>query len=428
MDKRSIRITVAVGLSLLWLGLLAHGTIAVPGQPPALRYEDGAAVTTAPAQTCEDGVQDSGAAYRICLPVGWPLSWNGDLVVYAHGYVAFNRPVAIPEDQMVLPGTSLGVHEIVNLLGYAFAATSYYTNGLAVVPALSDITDLVDLFSQEVATPTNVLLTGVSEGGLITTLALERFPDVFDGGLAMCGPYGDFERQTRHLGDFRVVFDYFFPGLIPGSPITIPTSLIHTWETSYYSTTVLPVLENPANALSITQLLQVTEVPPYEFQPPTSTTSLERLLWYSVFATNDAKAKLNGQPFENQTRIYRGSSNDAALNAAVQRFSADPAALQTLAADYQTMGSLTNPLVMAHTTEDFLVPYWHMPLYQSKVFAADNIALYQNVRVDRYGHCAFTAQEIVNAFDALETMVANPPPHQPVQRVYLSVVMRTVED
>ena len=36
---------------------------------------------------------ESVARYRICMPVG---AWNGDLVVYAHGYVAFNEDVVIP--------------------------------------------------------------------------------------------------------------------------------------------------------------------------------------------------------------------------------------------------------------------------------------------------------------------------------------------
>src|SRR5262245_53516580 len=74
--------------------------------------------------TCDpDGAQASGAIYRICMPA----TWNGDLVIYAHGYVGFNEPVAIPEDQLSLPdGTS--VPELVNSLGFAFATTSYSTN------------------------------------------------------------------------------------------------------------------------------------------------------------------------------------------------------------------------------------------------------------------------------------------------------------
>src|SRR5262245_58858423 len=101
---------------LLGAALLAALPSARPAAPPT---------TTV---TCEpDGVQASGAIYRICMPA----VWNGDLVLYAHGYVGAGEPVAIPENQLSLPdGTS--VPGIVNALGFAFATTSYSTNGLAV--------------------------------------------------------------------------------------------------------------------------------------------------------------------------------------------------------------------------------------------------------------------------------------------------------
>ena len=41
--------------------------------------------------------------------------------------------------------------------------------------------------------------------------------------LALCGPVGDFAGQIDYLGDFRVLFDYFFPGVIPGDRWTCPT-------------------------------------------------------------------------------------------------------------------------------------------------------------------------------------------------------------
>ena len=161
--------------------------------------------------TCVDGTQGSGAKYRICMPNVLNPQWNGDLIVYAHGYVAFYKEVGIPEDQMSLPGSPITIDQIVNGMGYAFATTSYYTNGLAVRPAISDLLDLVDIFIAAHGVPSTTLLAGVSEGGLITTLAVEKHPDVFDGGLAMCGPYGGFNRQISHYGDFRVIFDYFSP-------------------------------------------------------------------------------------------------------------------------------------------------------------------------------------------------------------------------
>ncbi len=413
--KTSITL-LAVVLSVVLLALFFCGVRAESAVPVSPSAETG------PTSDCHDGQQDSGAEYRICMPEG---VWNGDLVVYAHGYVAIYRPVEIPEDQMSLPGYPLSVDELVTTLGYAFAATSYYTNGLAVVPALSDLLDLVELFSQTETTPTNVLIAGVSEGGLITTLAVEQHPDVFDGGLAMCGPYGDFVDQIDYVGDTRILVDYFLPGLMPGNPVSISEELMADWESSYYSTTVLPALQDPANALSITQMLQMLGIPPHTFDPPTSTASLERLLWYNVYATNDAKAKLGGQPFDNMDRIYRGSDDDVALNAGVARFAAESAALAEVGAHYQTTGVLTVPLVTIHTTGDALVPYWHAPAYRGKVLKADNLALHTLIEVDRYGHCSFTAGEILLAFAELADMVSNPRPHQPVSRIFIPLVVRT---
>ena len=51
---------------------------------------------------------------------------------------------------------------------------------------------------------------------------------------------------------------------------------------------------------------------------------------YNIMATNDAMAKLGGNPFDNMDRVYSGSADDLALNAAVSRFSADPVALLSM--------------------------------------------------------------------------------------------------
>ncbi len=92
----------------------------------------------------EDGKQTSGATYRICLPSGL---WNGDLVVYAHGYVSPTEPEGIPEDKLFLPDDT-SIPEIVNGMGYAFATTSSRKNGLAIVEGVEDIRDLVAVFKE----------------------------------------------------------------------------------------------------------------------------------------------------------------------------------------------------------------------------------------------------------------------------------------
>ncbi len=358
----------------------------------------------APMACDPDGVQTSGAKYRICMPGYMP--WNGDLLVYAHGYVPASAPIAIPEDQLYLPDSTY-IPDAANLLGYAFATTSYSVNGLAIEPGLADLVDLVDIFRAAHPTLENVVLVGVSEGGLITTLATEKYPEVFKGGVAACGPIGDFRRQIDYVGNFRAVFDYFFPGLIPGSAVDIPPALVDSWD-AYFATSVVPVLMAPSSAISVTQLMNVGGVPYSLADPTTIAEGIRTELWYSVKATNDAAAKLGGQPFDNATFVYAGSLDDVALNAGVQRYSASPAALAAIEAGYQTAGRPLVPLITIHTTNDQTVPYWHETLYRAKVVAKNAAPRHDLITIDRYGHCSFTLAEIVQGLQLLQTRIENP--------------------
>jgi pimeloyl-ACP methyl ester carboxylesterase len=357
------------------------------------------------AQTCVDGDQSTGARYRVCMP-SFPMPWNGDLLVYAHGYMDPGRPIEIPEEQLEIGGVSLP--GTLTSLGYAFATTSYSTNGLAMREAVTDLVDLVDVFSATHGAPDKVILAGPSEGGVVTVLAMEKHPDLFDGGLAACGPIGGIPAQINYMGDFRVVFDYYFSGLLPGEPISIPQTLIDNWP-AYLATVVHPVISDPGSAISLTQVLAVTGAAVDPADPTSALTTTYGLLWYSVFATNDAQDKLGGQPYDNWDRAYSGSADDGALNAGVLRYRADPSALAALQESYQTTGWIRRPLVTVHTTRDEIVPYWHQPAYEWKLAATGRSALHQHVPVDRYGHCNFTANEVVGALQLLLAALENPP-------------------
>jgi len=342
-----------------------------------------------------DGRQPGGAVYRICMPVA--SRWNGSLVVYAHGYIAFNKPVAIPEDQLVLPdGTS--VPEIVNGLGFAFATTSYRTNGLAVAGAVQDVLEVVDIFTQIHGAPNKTYIVGPSEGGLVTTLAVERFPQVFDGGLALCGPIGDFRKQINYVGDFRVIFDYFFPGVIPGSPVSIPPQVIDQWSPVYIPAVLSALAANPR---ATQQLLRVTGAPTDSGSWDSVGKTSVGLLWYNTLGTNDALQKLGGQPFDNWRRLYWGADDPFRLNLKVRRFKADGAALRAIENIYQTSGRLSVPLVTLHTTGDPIVPYWHAPLYRLKAISSGSFLRYANIPVFRYGHCNFKPWEVLAGFALL---------------------------
>ncbi len=336
------------------------------------------------------GTQPSGALYEIRVPD----AWNYDVVVYAHGYVRPQGPLALPADEV--DGTP--VHEIITSMGYAYAATSYRRNGLVVPDAVEDLLELVEIFEGAYPAVNHVLLVGVSEGGLITTLAVEKHPDVFDGGLTACGPIGDFRRQLNYVGDFRVVFDYFFPGIIPGSPVDIPQQVIDNWESTYKPQVIAAIYASPHET---EQLLAVTGAPIDEIDPSSVSNTVIGILEYNIFGTNDAIQQLGGQPFDNRWKFYRGSDNDWRLNRRVQRFRADLAALSEIAANYQTSGRLSVPLSAIHTTGDEIVPYWHEPLYRIKVFRNGSGLYHSNIPVFRYGHCNFAQAEVLAAFAVL---------------------------
>lgn len=348
---------------------------------------------------CEEGTQSSGARFLLCTPSG---SWNGGLVLYAHGYVSVPEGSTNPDAwkaQLTLP-TGPSLPDLVTSYGFAFAASSYSKDGLAVLQGVDDTMDLIAVFQNRTGVaPRRVFVTGVSEGGLIAAKALEQYPQQLNGGLAACGPIGDFRKQVHYFGDARVLFDYFFPNVLPPTAIDIPPALMAGWPVK--AAEIAQLLQ--ANPLKTAQLLSTGKIP-IGLNPANAGDAILSVLWYNVFATNDAKATLGGNPFDNRFRWYSGSLNDLLLNWRVARFSADPAAVAEMT-KYQTSGNLWRPMITLHTTWDPVVPAWQESAYAKKVAAAGKSHLLVRYPVPRYGHCAFNEGEVLIAF---LTMVLHP--------------------
>jgi acetyl esterase/lipase len=245
--------------------------------------------------------------------------------------------------------------------------------------------------------PARIYIVGFSEGGLVAAMSAEIPLDPYAGVLAACGPIGDFGRQIDYLGDVRVVFDYLFPGVIPGSPIDPPEEVRAAWESTYSPAVVTALVDHPDVAL---ELAAVTGIPADGLDPPTLGATVAAILRYNVLGSADAQERLGGQPYDNMDRVYQGSSDDPALNAAVARFTADAEARAQLLR-FQTFGDPSAPISIIHTTGDPIVPFFHQPLYAEKVAAAGRSDLLERSDVERFGHCAFTANELLAAFNAL---------------------------
>ena len=367
------------------------------GSTPRLSPQSGGLSCTEP-----DARLSSGAPFRVCVD---PTKWNRDLVVFIPGYDDPARPPSLPRD---LSPTAAEL--LFSRLGYGYVTTGFRATGLIEPDTWigGDLLELVATAKTLVSNTTGrttryVYQTGGSQGGLGTVMAVERYPNTFSGGLAACGPIGDYRKQIAYVADFRAVFDYFFAGVIPGWPVwkqSLPADPGYidpdTWGTA--ETRSAAALAEPTNRDRINQVLNVTHAPIDPSDPESPTGTAQGLLWYSFRGTTDVMAKLGGMPFGNLDRQYTGSLDDVALNAGVGRFqfTADPARVAKL----QTSARLRRPLVTIHTTGDPIVPIWHESLYRRRLDFFGRL-LDTPITVSRYGHCNFTDAEVLAAFAVL---------------------------
>ena len=360
-------------------------------------------------QVCQEGSLPShdpkypvGQLIVICIPP----NWNGRLVIYAHGFVPPQAPLELPSDELTLPDGTF-VPNLFLSQGFAFATSSFHKNGVAIEQGAEDLNKLLQYFKSVVSPRSlqKVFITGASEGGLIALLLLERYPGKYDAGLALCAPVGGSPDLIRYVYDFRVVFDYFFPtvftfppnlpGEVPFGAVDVPEDAFLFWESVYVPRIVAALTADP---LATAQLFNVTKAAIDVSDPTSILTTALSLSFYSIFGTNDQIATAGGIPYDNRSTAYVGSTNDAALNAEVERVESDGRALSYARRFYQPIGNLHAPLVTLHNTLDPVVPFGHEVNYSRLVAQKHKSAFLSIWPVDGYGHCDFTAQEVFDAF------------------------------
>lgn len=356
----------------------------------------------------------SDALFLICVPPGFDPA-VGNLVVYAPGSVPPQLPLVLRDD--VVGG--LRVSQIVTgILGSAFATTSYRANGLVVVDAAKDLQRLAAKF-RELYGPLggHTYAVGVSEGGLIATLATERHPELFDGTLAACAPLGDFQRQLNYFDDFRLAYDFYFAsilaqgGIFLGSPIAIPQAVIAAFGTAEAPGPLALAIAQAAltNPAATNALMAAADIPLQLgiSDPDQVVEFLLRLLAYNILYTNDTQDVLGGQPYDNVTPTDYDRVIDGLT---VPSFTADQPALSHLRAMYETSGRLKSPLVTLFNAQDPIVPSWNEAVYQAKVAQAGSSGfLVAQIGSATFGHCAFSLAEVLTAFGALSQAVTGAP-------------------
>lgn len=258
---------------------------------------------------------------------------------------------------------------------------------------------LQGLFASRVSKPTRTYLVGTSEGGLIAVDLTESFAGQYDGTLAICGVVGGTPLHFQHTGDGRVLFDYFFPGVLPGDLLHMPNLDFSPGSPTYNAVLNSFVTGLFSPGQPTLQFANVAGLPGSNVNEIIFS-GLTLVCAYPGF--NELLQRTNGHNFYDNTRtVYSGSFNDAALNSGVERYSSNPAGVNYVDKYYDPTGHLGIPVLTLHTTQEATVPFSQEAAYAGKVAGAGASNFLVQHSVNRYGHCNVKPEEILNSFQGL---------------------------
>jgi len=337
-------------------------------------------VLHAPEGITEVGILD-GAAYRIDVPT----DWNHALVVFYHGYarqpVSFHIAARLGSKQAPF----FQRHD-------AVIQSAYSRTGWALQQGFPETEALRRYFVRRYGQPRVSYAVGRSMGGQLVAITLELNPKPYAGGLDLCGSVGPSYVTFNHRFAMRAAFDYYFPMLLP--PLTRATTGYE--DTLADREKIFEALqENPSGALAMRELTGLR-----------SDADLAQDIAYWTFDIQDLMQRAGGNPFDNRNFIYAGAdpanpTKDFELNAGVRRYAPTPHAVAYLVRHYTPTGRLGRPMLALHTIYDPVVPVRQLELYQDEVEAAGASQYLVQQVVDRQGHCAFTEEEVGQAFDEI---------------------------
>lgn len=329
-----------------------------------------------------------------------PRTWNGDIVYYAHGFVAPQFPTDLPTNDIAPLRDALGS------MGYAVAYSSFRENGYAVADGIQRTKQLKGMFTSRFSRPKRSFLIGHSLGGQIVQALAEEHGAQYDGALAFCGVVGGSRMETQYIGQLRTMFDFFYPGVLPGNTLAMPAI------TDVNSQIIYPALGAiQANPGGFGALASIDQTALAGRNANEMVSTLLRVLALHALEANDLVERTHGHPlFDNSATVYTSAIVPVpvmgAVNAGIARYAATPDALNWLAHNYQPSGRLTIPMVTVHKRFDWLVPFAHEAAYRDIVTAAGNAGLLRQRTVDDYGHCEFSGATTFSAFVELVTWVS----------------------
>ena len=369
-------------------------------------------VDGAPAvSTINYGVQN-GAGYQIEVPA----HWNGDLVLWAHGFNGNGNLLCVQKPN--IDRAWYLAH------GYAWAASSYTDNGYDVVAGVKDTHALIPLVTHTVAKPSHVYLTGESMGGHIVGVSLEQYPNSYDAAMPVCGVLGD-----------QQLFDYYYgasavAAALAGSGQALPFPTTNSGYTDFVRSTSNMTIHGSTIATSVPGLTPSTAygawatavgnltggaarpgavIAAYAYWNqfgfgPAPINTLPFLLGVYPGTTSGTIGVAHGNVVDNTGTVYNTGdpSLNSYVNSTVKRISADPSGSNNgLNGIPVIQGDPSVPVLTLHGTGDLFVPLSMEQIYAQRVAAHNQSNLLVQRAIRNVGHCGFTQTELQAGFTSL---------------------------
>ena len=352
-----------------------------------------------------------GSAYMVEVPA----SWNGKLVMFAHGYAGIGPALSVAP-----PG--IRRHLIQN--GYAWAASSYSTNYYDVRAGVEDTNALALAFNsiaaqngRPLAAPLRTYITGRSMGGHIAAAAVERETLAtavnkvqYHAALPMCGVMADAELFNVFAG--MQVAALSLAG-IPSYPFAkwaeveklVSSSLFTSFPTTASPTLPITTTAKGAQFAAVVKNLTGGERP--MFAQGFEYGGSYRFAYGGFGGDGTINGILAKNILDTQALRYIIDGDAAAttaLNAAAQKLTAETDANRLRKDGLRWIpavdGDFRVPVLSMHTLGDMYVPFGMQQSYARRAAARGSNLLVQRAQRGA-AHCDFTVAEQVESFEAL---------------------------
>ena len=392
----------ATSLAIAALVAMSVPSGAMSANPDLLPIECPASV--GPSTRCSSAVDENGAIVVMAIPA----DWNRRLIVHAHGGPRTGAPDASDSIE------DLDRFAVMVKAGYAWIGSTYRRGGYGVRMAAEDTDNSRKLFWARFGRPERTLLHGQSWGGNVAAKAaelhaldLEGRPN-YDGVLLTNGVLSGGTRAYGFRADLRAVYQFYCQNHPrpdePAYPLWqgLPIESTLTRPQLRQRVEACTGVDRPASRRTpdqATRLRNITQVIGIAEEEVVS-----HLSWATFLFQDLVLQRLGGRnPFDNSLTVYSGSTDDAALNAGVARFQADPDGLARLAYDADLSGLIVAPTVSLHALHDPTVSFTAEDLYRKTISDAGREHLLLQVASDEQDHSKLADSGYLAILAGLET-------------------------